>query len=93
MQPGRAIRFEQAVFQGQLGHDLLQHLCLAAQLLHFIGGRRARRVTGQPALARVEEFLRPGVIHRRGDPLAPTQLGDALLAAHAFQHDADFLFG
>src|SRR6476660_3497826 len=55
--------------------------------------RRARRIAGHSTLAGVEELLGPAIIHRRGDPFAPAQLGDALLAAHAFQHDADLLFG
>lgn len=76
-----------------LPHDLLQRLRLTAQLLHIVRRRRAGRITGQPALAGVEEILRPAVIHRQGDPLAPAQLGDALLAPHAFQYDADLLFG
>jgi hypothetical protein len=89
----RACFFKQAVFQGQVGHGLLQRLCFTAQILHLAGCRRARRVASQPALAGIEELFRPAVVHRRGDSLAPTQLGDALLPAHAFQYDADLFFG
>src|SRR5271170_4447895 len=59
--------FKQAVFQGQIGHDLLQGGSLTTKVLYFAGRRGARRVTGQPALAGLEELLGPAVIHRGGD--------------------------
>ena len=86
--------FEQAVLQGQIGHDLLQRL-RPRRRSSFTSraGRRARRVAGQPPLAGLEELLRPAVVQARRDPLAPAELGDAVLAAQALQHDADLLLG
>jgi hypothetical protein len=84
--------FEQAVLQGQVGHDLLQCGGLTTKILYLAGRRRTRRVTGQPALAGLQELLGPAVIHRGGDALAAAELGDVLLAAQPLQHDADFLF-
>src|ERR1700757_2665125 len=40
--------FEQSVFEGEIGHDLLQRLRLAAEILHLVGGRGARRVACRP---------------------------------------------
>jgi hypothetical protein len=68
----RACFFEQAVLQGEVGHDLLQGAGFAAQLLHLVRGRLAGGVASQPALAGVEEVLRPAIIDRGGDALAPT---------------------
>jgi hypothetical protein len=60
--------------------------------LHLVGGRSARRVPGESPLASLREPFRPAVVHRRGDALAPTEFGDALLPAQPFQSDADLLF-
>ena len=56
--------FEQAVLEGEVGDDLLQGLCLAAEILHLVGGRSARRVAGKPSLAGLQELLRPAIVHR-----------------------------
>src|SRR4029450_8135249 len=88
----RSFFFQQTVLQGELGHDLLQRLGLPAQVLDLIGRRGTRRVAREPLLARLEELLGPAVILRRRDPLAAAELGDAILAAQALQHDADLLF-
>src|ERR1700758_3998658 len=85
--------FEQSVFEGEVSDPLLQSLCLAAEILPLVGGRSARRVAGKPSLAGLKELLRPAIVHRRGDALAAAELGDALLAAKPFQHDADLLLG
>ena len=85
--------FQQAVLQNEIGHDLLQRTRLATQLLDLVGGRGTGRVAGQPLLAGLQELLGPAVVHRAGDALAPTQLGDAVLTAQAFQDDADLLLG
>jgi hypothetical protein len=84
--------FEQSVFEGEIGYDLLQRLRLPAKVLHLVGGRGARRVAGKPPLAGLKELFRPAIVHPRGDALAPTELGDALLPAQPFQDDADLLF-
>src|SRR5262249_34189296 len=47
----------------------------------------------QPALAGLQELLRPAVIHRGGNAFPAAQLRDVLLAAQSFQHNADLLFG
>src|SRR3954454_4234305 len=69
-----------------------ERLGLTAQVLDLVGRCGTRRVAREPLFAGVEELLGPAVIHRRRDPLAAAELGDALLAAQALQHDADLLF-
>src|ERR1700751_5364412 len=71
--------FEQSVFEGEIGPDLLQRLRFAAEILHLVEGRGARRVAGESPLAGLQELFRPAIVHRRGDALAPTEFGDALL--------------
>src|ERR1700722_1691061 len=83
--------FKQTVLQGQIGHHLLQCGGLTTKILHLARGCSSRRITGQPTLAGLQEFLRPTVIHRGGNAFAAAQFGDVLLAAQSFQHDADFL--
>ena len=51
--------------------------------LDLIARRGPRRVAGEPALAGLQELLRPTVIHALGDAFAPAQLGDDVLAAQA----------
>src|ERR1700749_4009607 len=85
--------FEQSVFEGEIGHDLLQRLRFAAEILHLVEGRGARRVAGESPLAGLQELFRPAIVHRRADALAPTEFGDALLPAQPFQYDADLLLG
>jgi hypothetical protein len=47
---------------------------------------------GEPFLARLQELLRPTVVEVLIDPFLAAQLSNAVLAARAFQHDADLLF-
>src|SRR5262249_37106039 len=47
---------------------------------------------GEPFLARLQELLRPTVVQVLIDPFLAAQLSNAVLAAQAFQHDADLLF-
>src|ERR671912_2489523 len=54
--------FEQAVLEGQVGHDLLQGGGLPTQLLHLVRRGSPRRVAGEPLLARLKEVLRPAII-------------------------------
>src|SRR5258708_19584444 len=84
--------FKQAVLQGEIGPALLQGGGLTTKVLHLAGRRGAGRVARQPALAGLQELLRPAVIHRGGDTFASAKLRDVLLAAQPFQHDADLLF-
>jgi hypothetical protein len=51
----RSCFFKQTVLEGQIGDDLFQSLSLPAQALHLVGGGRARRVAGEPALAGLQE--------------------------------------
>src|SRR6516225_1233416 len=85
--------FKQAVLQGEIGHHLLQGGGFTTKVLHLAGRRGAGGVARQPALAGLQELLRPAVIHRGGDAFPAAQLRDALLAAQSFQHNADLLFG
>src|SRR5262249_57659123 len=57
-----------------------------------VGGGLTRRVAGEPFLARLQELLRPTVVQVLIDPFLAAQLSNAVLAAQAFQHDADLLF-
>jgi hypothetical protein len=56
---------------------------------------RSRRALCRPAAAvcRPPGTLLTSHIHRRGDALAATEFGNALLAAQPFQHDANLLLG
>ena len=60
-------------------------------------GLVARRLTlgvsGQALLAGFQEFLRQALIKPLGDPLAPAQRRDALLAPKPIKHDPDLLLG
>ncbi len=83
--------FEQPVFQRQIGHAFLKGTGFAAQVVHLAGGRGTGGVARQAPLARLHELLRPRVIQALGDDILAAQLGDAVLAAQAFQHDPDFV--
>src|SRR3974390_3372420 len=84
--------FGQPQFECLLGDNLLQARRLAPELLDLIGRRGPRRVAGEPALAGLQELLRPRVIHALGDAFAPAEFGDRSFAAQAVKHDADLLF-
>src|ERR1700724_4824552 len=84
--------FEQTVFERQFSDDLLQCAGLAAQVLYLVRGCCAGRIAGEPLLPGLKEVFRPAVIQILDDPFATAQLGDALLAAQALQHNADLLF-
>jgi hypothetical protein len=56
--------FEQSVFEGEVGDDLLQRLRLATKILHLVGGRGARRVAGEPPFTGFQELLRPAIVRR-----------------------------
>src|SRR6266446_2853370 len=84
--------FEQAVFDQDLSQGLLELTRLSLELLDLVRGRLTRRVAGEPFLARLQELLRPTVVEVLIDPFLAAQLSNAVLAAQAFQHDADLLF-
>ena len=85
--------FEQAVLEGDLGQRLLELTGFGTERLDFIGGRLACGVTGEPLLAGFEKLFRPSVVEVLGDAFFAAELGDAVLAAQAFDDDADFLLG
>src|SRR5947208_2578409 len=84
--------FEQTIFEGQLGHDLLQRAGLATQVLDLVRGRGPGRIASQSLLPCLEKVFRPAVIEVLDDPLAAAELGDTVLAAQAFQYNADLVF-
>ena len=61
--------FEDAIFQRQVRHDLLQIAHLALQAAYFPGRCLALGIAGEPPLASFQELLRPGVIEPLGNPL------------------------
>jgi hypothetical protein len=85
--------FKQAVLKSEIGHDLLQCGGLTTKILHLARCCGSGGVTGQPALAGLQELLGPAVIHRGGDTFPAAKLGDVLLTTQPLQYDADFLFG
>src|SRR3954452_15763990 len=84
--------FEQPQCERLLGDNFLQLLCLTPQVFDLLRGGRSCRIPGQPALACLEELLRPAVVQAFSDPLASAQLGNAGFAANAVQHDPDLVF-
>src|SRR5439155_22271303 len=84
--------FEQTIFEGQLSHDLLQRAGLASQVLDLVRGRGPGRIASQSLLPGLEKVFRPAVIEVLDDPLAAAELGDTVLAAQAFQYNADLVF-
>src|SRR5580700_5459552 len=59
---------------------------------YLVRGCCAGRIAGEPLLPGLKEVFRPAVIQILDDPFTTAQLGDALLAAQALQHNADLLF-
>src|SRR5262245_51498776 len=84
--------FQQTIFEGQLSYDLLQRAGLASQVLDLVRGRGPGRIASQSLLPGLEKVFRPAIIKVLDDPLAAAELGDAVLAAQAFQYDADLVF-
>src|SRR5215831_4225166 len=84
--------FQQTIFEGQLSHDLLQRAGLASQVPDLVRGRGSGRIASQSLLPGLEKVFRPAVIEVLDDPLAAAELGDAVLAAQAFQYNADLVF-
>src|SRR2546430_15572611 len=84
--------FEQAVSDQDLSQGLLELARLGLELLDLLRGRLACGVAGEPFLARLQELFRPTVVEVLIDPFLAAQLSNAVLAAQAFQHNADLLF-
>lgn len=74
------------------GSPLGRRLC-GEDVVLFRGPGGPRRVSRQPALSSLQELLRPDIIEALGDALLAADLGDAVLAAEAIQHDPDLVFG
>ena len=85
--------FEQAVLEGGFGQRLFELARFGAQCLHLVRGCFPCRVTGEPFLAGFEELLGPTIVEVLGNALLAAQLGNAGLAAQAFEHDADLVLG
>ena len=64
----------------------------AAPVLDLARGRLAGGIPRKPLLAGFQELLRPAVVEALGDPFPTAQLGDAVLAAQAREHNPDLLF-
>src|SRR3954467_1873783 len=85
--------FENTVFQGQIGNPLLERHGLATQIVDLVRGGGPSRIASQALLASLQKVFRPAIVQVLRDPLAATQLGNAVLATETFQHDPDLLLG
>ena len=66
---------------------------LATQIVDLVRGGSPSRIASQALLSSLQEVLRLAIVQVLRDPLAATQLGNAVLAAQAFQNDPDLLLG
>src|SRR6266403_3723855 len=87
----RSCFFEKTQLERLLGNNLLQLSRLTTQILDLAARGRPRRIAGKPPLAGLQELLGPTVVKALGNPLAPAQFRNAVLAAQAIQHNADLL--
>jgi len=62
--------------------------CLAAKLLDLVAVGLTRCIPGQALLASLQKLLRPALVQVLVDAFLAAQLGNAGLAAKAFQHDS-----
>jgi hypothetical protein len=85
--------FQQTVFECQVGNAFLQGTGFAAQVLHFAGGRSAGGVPGRRRLPASMNSFGPGVIQALSDAFLAAQLGNAVLATQAVEHDTDLVLG
>ena len=76
--------FENTVFQGQIGNHLLERHGLATQIVDLVRGGGPSRIASQALLSSLQEVLRPAIVQVLRDPLAATQLGNAVLATETF---------
>ena len=61
--------------------------------MDLVGGRFAGGVAPQALFARLQELLGPAVVEVLVDAFLAAQLSNALLAAQAFEYDAELLLG
>src|SRR5271154_1512737 len=83
--------FKHAVLHHQLGQQFLELVSLRPQPFDLVAGRFTRGIAGQPLLARLQEVLRPAIVKVLVDPFLAAQLGNAVLAAQARDHDPDLV--
>src|SRR6266446_2747556 len=83
--------FEKTQLERLLGNNFLQLSRLTTQILDLAARGRSRRIAGKPPLAGLQELLGPTVVKALGNPLAPAQFRNAVLAAQTIQHNADLL--
>jgi hypothetical protein len=79
--------FEQTVLQGQIGDRLLERRGLTPKIVDLVRGGGPSRIASQSLLASLQEVFRPAIAQVLRDPLAATQLGNAVLAAQAFPNN------
>src|SRR5947209_15433535 len=73
--------------------EVVAELTLENRLLKkSVRGRGPGRIASQSLLPCLEKVFRPDVIEVLDDPLAAAELGDTVLAAQAFQYNADLVF-
>src|SRR3981189_2826947 len=73
--------FEQTVLQGQIGDHLLERRGLTPKIVDLVRGGGPGCIASQALLSSLQEVLRPAIVQVLRDPLAATQLGNAVLAA------------
>src|SRR3954469_15606975 len=83
--------FEQAVLQRDLGQGFLELTRLGTQPLDLITGGFANRVTRESLLPGLQKLLRPAVIQVLVDAFLAAQLGNAVLATKAGDHNPDLV--
>ena len=76
--------FEQTVLQGQIGDHLLERRGLTPKTVDLVRGGGPGCIASQALLASLQEVFRPAIVQVLRDPLAATQLGNAVLAAQAW---------
>ena len=83
-------RFLSFAYYQRLFSDHFHQLgSLLAQLLDPVCSRSPNRITRHPPLASLQELLGPAIIDGPGNTLPLAQLGYAVLAAKANQHNPD----
>jgi hypothetical protein len=73
--------FEKTVLQGQIGDHLLERPGLTPKIVHLVRGGGTGGIASQALLSSLQEVFRPAIVQVLRDPLAATQLGNAVLAA------------
>ena len=94
LRPHRRERFfKQTVLHHQFDQSLFELVQFIAQVLNLFAGRLTGGITGEALLAGPQELFRPTIIEVLVDPLPAAQLGNAVLAAKAFQGNPNLFLG